>query len=168
MANAASVPPLSAEFDKFLFAPIAREENGMMLSVLSALARLDIDPWQAAAQLAKLPPDDAIQKFAAMIGKLPDGRLGHVDSRKMAVRLIALLPREVGVEISRRKPIDGVGVMTNSPAAICAIFCVIFMALMLGGQFFAASHQPPAQGETSHRSASIAAGANIEPPTLTP
>ena len=35
----------------------------MLLSVLSALARLDIDPWQEAAQLAGLPGETATRRF---------------------------------------------------------------------------------------------------------
>ena len=38
-------------FDPFLFAAIGEEQNGMLLSVLSALARLDLDPWYEAASL---------------------------------------------------------------------------------------------------------------------
>jgi hypothetical protein len=41
---------LGPEFENFLFAPIGEDSNGMVLSVLSALARLDIDPWQEAAK----------------------------------------------------------------------------------------------------------------------
>jgi hypothetical protein len=37
-----------SEFGAFLFASIGEESNGMALSVISALARLGIDPWQEA------------------------------------------------------------------------------------------------------------------------
>jgi hypothetical protein len=46
MSSSASVSVLGTEFDDFLFAPIGEDRNDMPLSVLSALARLDIDPWQ--------------------------------------------------------------------------------------------------------------------------
>jgi hypothetical protein len=36
----------SSRYDYFLFAPICEEANGMQLSVLSALARMDVDPWE--------------------------------------------------------------------------------------------------------------------------
>jgi hypothetical protein len=35
---------LGAQFNDFLFAPIDEDANGSLLSVLSALARLDVDP----------------------------------------------------------------------------------------------------------------------------
>ena len=50
MTYSASVSRLGSEFDDFLFAPIGADRIGMLLSVLSALARLDIDPWQEAAK----------------------------------------------------------------------------------------------------------------------
>jgi len=55
MSSSASVSVLGTEFDDFLFAPIGEDRNDMPLSVLSALARLDIDPWQEADKLARLP-----------------------------------------------------------------------------------------------------------------
>jgi hypothetical protein len=57
MTRPASVSALGSEFDDFLFAPIGEDGNGMLLSVLSALARLGFDPWEEAAKLAQLPGD---------------------------------------------------------------------------------------------------------------
>jgi len=45
MTRSATVSLQRSEFDDFLFAPIGDEKNGMLLSVISALARLDLDPW---------------------------------------------------------------------------------------------------------------------------
>ena len=39
MARSASAPSLGPDFDDFLFAPIGEDGNGMLFSVLSALAR---------------------------------------------------------------------------------------------------------------------------------
>jgi hypothetical protein len=52
MTRTVSIPGPGSDFDAFLFAPVGEERNGMLLSVLSALARLDVDPWQEAARLA--------------------------------------------------------------------------------------------------------------------
>ena len=51
----------------FLFESLGVEDNGMDLSVLSALARAGVDPWAEAKRLAGLPRQaaiSAIQKFA--------------------------------------------------------------------------------------------------------
>jgi hypothetical protein len=96
MMGSASISPLGSEFDAFLFAPIGEERNGMLLSVLSALARLDVDPWEEAAKLARLPGEAATQRLASLIAALPDGPSAHHDPGSIAARLIALLPRGAG------------------------------------------------------------------------
>jgi hypothetical protein len=71
MTHAALAPLIGAEFDKFLCAPIREDRNGTPLSVLSALARLDVDPWQEAASLARMPRDTAATRLTALIVALP-------------------------------------------------------------------------------------------------
>jgi len=46
---------IGPEFDEFLRAPIGADRNGTSLSVLSALARLNVDPWQEATSLRECP-----------------------------------------------------------------------------------------------------------------
>jgi hypothetical protein len=52
---------LRPEFDDFFYAPIGADGVEMPLSVLSALARLDVDPWTEAAELSELPKGAAAQ-----------------------------------------------------------------------------------------------------------
>jgi hypothetical protein len=73
MTRSASFSVLGSEFDDFLFAPIGDDRNDMPLSVLSALARLDIDPWLEAAELARLPQETGVQRLALSIAALPGG-----------------------------------------------------------------------------------------------
>lgn len=82
-----------SDFDAFLFAPIADDLDGMQLSVLSALARQDVDPWEEAARLAKLPTAIATQELTALLAMLP-GLTARLDHAAIAARLIALLPGE--------------------------------------------------------------------------
>ena len=70
MTRSARVSALAPEFEDFLFAPIGEDMNGMLLSVVSALARLNIDPWQEAANLAQLPRTTATRRLAALIAAL--------------------------------------------------------------------------------------------------
>jgi hypothetical protein len=64
----------------------------MSLSVVSALARLGVDPWREAARLAGLPKPTAAAALAGMIGKLPAGAAWQFDAAGCAGRLIELLP----------------------------------------------------------------------------
>jgi hypothetical protein len=71
---AASVSFFRPEFDDFLYAAIGADRNEMPLTVLSALSRLDVDPWAEAAELSELPKDTAAQRLASLIARLPGGR----------------------------------------------------------------------------------------------
>lgn len=84
---------INSDFNPFLFAPIGEEGNGMMLSVVSALARLEIDPWEEAARLASLPKEAAATALDHLIGRLPRGLWARSDIPAIAASLIELLPR---------------------------------------------------------------------------
>lgn len=65
----------------------------MPLSVLSALTRLGIDPWQEAGRLARLPRDTAVQALLPTIACASDtGEVTDEEARRTATRLVALLP----------------------------------------------------------------------------
>jgi hypothetical protein len=46
---------LHSDLNDFLFASIGEEQNGVTLSVVSALTRLGVDPWEEAARLTPCP-----------------------------------------------------------------------------------------------------------------
>jgi hypothetical protein len=146
MTRSASVSHFGSEFDDFLFAPIGEERNGMPLSVLSALARLDVDPWQEAAKLALLPGETATQRLTSLIAALPERPSAHTDLGTIAAGLIALLPRRATSDTPSREASLRVGRTIDFPTIICLILVnATFLAFMAGAQWVAASHQPPAQ-----------------------
>ena len=53
MTHAALTPLLGRK----LFAPLGDDQNGAPLSAVSALSRLDVDPWKEAASLARMPKE---------------------------------------------------------------------------------------------------------------
>ena len=65
-----SAPPpcaLPSTYNDFLYAPVGEDKNGVFLTVLSMLARQNVDPWEEAADLNRLPRDSAKQKLVSMI-----------------------------------------------------------------------------------------------------
>lgn len=92
MALPAAFSLLNSEFNDFLYAEVGEEGNGMQLSVVSALTRLDIDPWQEAARLSDLPKEIAATALSGLIARLPVGHWEPSDTRGIAARLIDLLP----------------------------------------------------------------------------
>ncbi len=127
----------------------------MPLSVLSALARLDIDPWQEADKLARLPGETATQRLASLIATLPDWPSMHLDNGTIAARLIALLPTRTRSNIPSRKTLLGGGAVTKPRTVIFMIFIYVTIAVfMMGAQWIAASREPPAQLDGAHAPAS--------------
>ena len=132
---ATSISFFRPEFDDFLYAAIGAHGREMPLSVLSALARSNVDPWQEAAELSDLPKDTATQRLASLISQLPGGRWTLADSRAIADRLIELLPRCGSAEVPLTETSHGLREMTGSTAAkllICAALAVtvLFIAAM--------------------------------------
>lgn len=80
-------------FDAFLYAPVGVEKNGMELSVVSALARFGVDPWQEAARLATLPQELAADGLRLLLDRLPGEVWRSSDTPAIAARLVKLLPR---------------------------------------------------------------------------
>jgi len=96
MTHAALTPLLGREFDDFLFASIGDDRNGPLLSVVSALARLDVDPWKEAVDLAGMPREQAIERLTSLLASLPRGATASLSPELVAASLIALLPRAAG------------------------------------------------------------------------
>jgi hypothetical protein len=93
MTHAALTPLLGREFDNFLFASIGDDRDGPVLSVVSVLARLDVDPWKEAIDLARMPKHLATDRLASLIASLPKGSTAAVAPEAIAGRLVALLPQ---------------------------------------------------------------------------
>ena len=150
---ATSVSFFRSEFNDFLYAPIGADRNEMPLSVLSALTRLNLDPWKEAAELSELPEGTARQRLAALIAQLPGGQWAPPDSGAIADRLIELLPRHGLSKVSLASKGHGLRGMTVTKMAICAVLGVAALIL-------AASRVPSSRGDH----ADVPAFSNASPP----
>lgn len=90
-------------YNDFLFGSLGQDAAGTEVTMLSALSRLGIDPWQEAARLAALPRDAAAEALAATILRLPDGTGRDAEVPKIAARLVALLPEGAVVDIPQTR-----------------------------------------------------------------
>jgi hypothetical protein len=150
MPRSAAIPALSSEFDAFLFAPIGEDRNGMALSVVSALGRMDLDPWREAATLAGLPAETAAQKLASLLDPLysVSSKLGELHAT--ATRLIALLPRKAHREPYLPKIAENAGASHDPSVHVRTILFALYMILMLGTQFMLARRDPPQHADAVH------------------
>ena len=137
----AATPRLGSEFDAFLFAPVG-DQSGMPVSVVTMLARLDIDPWQEAARLAALAPEAATQKVASMLKAIPGPSLQRDDLLTIASRLVATLPRPTPAAATPR---PGTFVASGTPASrhrANMLFLAVYLIFMLATQFVMANLWP--------------------------
>jgi hypothetical protein len=150
-----------SEFDAFLFAHIGEEKNGMLLSVLSALARLDLDPWREAAELARMPRQIARQRLTSLIAALPNKPPTRPGAEAVSTRLIALLPQAASPSVASSSKILG-GVRTpDYRTVICVI--LVNLLIMLGAEWAASTAHPPVKVAPAQAS-SVSAVRPVESP----
>ena len=80
--------------EAFLAAPLWEEDNGSTLSVLSALARLGMDPWKQAALLAEKPKEGAAETLAKILSRLPKNGREEPKYLELSERAVELLPAQ--------------------------------------------------------------------------
>jgi hypothetical protein len=124
---------LGSEFDNFLYAPIGDANDEMPFSVLSALARQNLDPWEEAAELAQLSTESAIVRLTAVISSVTAESSARSDPTANAARLVALLPRSAGFHIPRYNKAPDQAPRNFTPIIICLIVgAIILVSALLG------------------------------------
>lgn len=117
--------------EAFLFAPLWQEENGSVLSVLSALARLGTDPWGEAAILASKPKKDAAEALAAILARLPKASLEHAGCVKVAERAVKLLPNADLIDSAKASDDSRSNIFAKHGSLILTIAAAIALLLTL-------------------------------------
>jgi hypothetical protein len=153
------------EFDDFLFAPVGEDHNGLPLSIVSLLGRLDLDPWLEAASLAEQPAEAAVKRLAALLTALPVPSLQQADPGTMAARLIALLPGRIDPKARPPVPSVKVTAATFPRVVMSAILFVIFLILLIGRSFGSTRRDPPSHADIAHTRAPLAAPSQTPPRT---
>ena len=88
-----SFRPLRPDLDKFLFAAVGDEIDGIPLSMISALTRLGLDPWQEAGRLSSLARREAVEQLARLIAEIAGSFRPVGEAREIADGLVGLLPK---------------------------------------------------------------------------
>jgi len=123
--------PMRPEFDPFLFAPLGEEVDGIPLSVLSALSRLNLDPRDEAARLSQLTKEIAADQLASMIARLSDRRWGLSEARRIAGRLVERLPTAIAA--SKRERFEtSVAPTPDSGASPFSVYVALLEAVIVG------------------------------------
>jgi hypothetical protein len=139
------VSQLRPEFDDFLYASIGEDKDEMQLSVISALTRLELDPWAKAAELAQLTREDAAQRLALLIAELPSDPSHPRDSLAIATCLVGLLPSRRSAQFVLRHTLSEAQML----ASIRATRFIVLLGFLMGFLWVATRCQPPARFDKS-------------------
>ena len=80
-------------YERFLGATVGEDKRETNVTVLSMLARLDIDPWLEAAKLSAMSGGSARKRLDALIARFTDVQTPASGRGKMVSDLLNMLPR---------------------------------------------------------------------------
>jgi hypothetical protein len=136
MAQPSVLNPHPPEFERFLYTSVGEDRNGYGVTVLSALARLGLDPWAETADLVKLGRDAARSRLETLLSRFRDVPMLPSDHGRVARDLSQLLPDgPTSATLKRAAATVANGHPGTSGVfwAVLAIIFVLFQALTFGG-----------------------------------
>ena len=137
MSAAGILNPHDPALERFLFASVGEDRNGSIVTVLSALARLDLDPWEEAAELASSGSEAAVSRLGMLLSRCSDVPALATRNAEVARTLAPLLPGSTPV--ARFSETMQAGTVF-SPGAILtvAIMIMFLIQVILSGTWAAA------------------------------
>ncbi len=114
------------QYEPFLSAPVGEDRHGTSVTVLSMLARLGVDPWGEASDLAKLPEGAARQRLEELMTRFNDVSTPVPDRSRIVLKLLAFLPR------SARSSSEGASAGLVFPSQGSPFYWIVASALFLG------------------------------------
>lgn len=95
MSGVEYLQPDGTDFDRFLYASVGEDRNGAVVTVVSALARLGLDPWKEAAELASLGREAACARLGTSLSGFNDVPTLALEHAAVAATLTTLLPNRL-------------------------------------------------------------------------
>lgn len=98
--------PDGSDYDAFLFAEVGEDRTGAAVTVLSALARLDLEPWTEARELARLGREGAQVRLTTHFEAITDIPALALASEGRAAKLVSLLPLHAPLRVPKSLEAD--------------------------------------------------------------
>ena len=136
MAKSNVLNPHPPEFERFLYASVGEDRNGYVVTVLSTLARLGLDPWNETAELVTLGREAARARLGILLARSRDVPALVSDYAGVARDLSQLLPEgQTSGSLKRvaSTVVDGRPGTSGAIWAVLAIVFVLFQLLAFGG-----------------------------------
>lgn len=124
------------ELEHFLQATVGEDRNGHAVTVLSTLARLELDPWLEAKGLAEMGREAASARLGLLLSKFHDvPDLGH-DHASVAWDLTLLLPQSPPAKSLSGPGLKSVGAgvlwSTSTWLALATVLILVLVKLTSG------------------------------------
>lgn len=119
------------EFERFLYASVGEDRNGYVVTVLSMLARLGLDPWNETAELVTLGRDAARSRLGILLARFLDVPTLTTDHGRVAGDLSQLLPEHPPSRMLTRTASTVADGLVSKSGAIWTILAIIFMLFQL-------------------------------------
>ncbi|WP_397542020.1 hypothetical protein [Roseovarius salis] len=126
--------PHPPELEPFLYAFVGEDPRGSPVTVLSALARLNLDPWAEAADLAALGREAAATRFGALLSRVRDVPALEKAHGPVGRELAHLLP-----DRSARPGRAGPASAKGAPLAPGLVWAIAAALLLAAQMFFGGS-----------------------------
>lgn len=125
--------PHPPEFEPFLHATVGEDRNGYLVTVLSALARLGLDPWNETAELVVLGREAGRVRLGLLLSRFRDVPALGSDHASVALKLSLLLP-ESPRTLTRAVPsiARASGIPMGAMWTILAIVLIVLQMLFTG------------------------------------
>jgi hypothetical protein len=123
--------PNPPEFERFLYAPVGEDRNGYVVTVLSALARLGLDPWQETADLVTLGRDAARARLGTLLARVRDVPALAGEHGRVARELSQLLPKGQGLLGLKRAASPVADGRPRTSGAIWAALTIIMILVQI-------------------------------------
>jgi hypothetical protein len=136
---------LNPVYNDFLYATVYEERNEMPLSVISALARLGLDPWAEAANLSGMTVDGAASRLSSLLAGVVDHHATGIDRAAIAIRLITLLPQP-SESLASKHGWSAKGDRRRGRARFSALGMLCLALLLAGGVSFVMTNLAQGQG----------------------
>ncbi len=128
--------PNPPEFERFLYASVGEDRNGYVVTVLSALARLGLDPWKESAELVALGREAARARLGTLLARCRDVPALASDHDRIARDLSQLLPEgQASGSLKRVLPsvADGRPGTSGAIWVVLALILLLFQIFKIGG-----------------------------------
>ena len=120
------------DLDSFLYAFVGVDRSGSEVTVVSTLARLGLDPWKEASDLAAATEDAGTKRLSKLLSQFRDVPLLMGDHEATARSLVSLLPkRAVRHDIGHETAVPSDPNAWMFPAIVAVIFLLIMVMKVL-------------------------------------